>query len=125
MHNDILAKATSDNSYVDAVIAIRCENLDYIEFLGYNPLEQYGDKQIKIHTVQEVDLLIWERKVIVPFSARSNFLRDAHRVHLGHSVNYDRVALRYWWPGMQQAFMNFTNLCTLCAEFDRIDSLEI
>ena len=125
MYNDILTKATSDNSYIDTIFAICCGNLDYIEFLGYNPLEQYGDKQIELHTVQGITLLIWERKIIVPFSARTTFLRDAHRVHLGFLANYDRIALRYWWPEMQQEFREFTNLCTLCAEFDKFDSLEI
>ena len=127
MYNDILTKAATDRSYVDAIIAIKSREQGVPSLLGYNPLKPYGPKsaQFRILPIQDIELIVWRRKVVVPLLARTNFLRGAHGVHLGHSINYNRVAVRYWWPGMRKDFKQFTQQCTFCSEFDRYDSFRI
>ena len=60
-------------------------------------------------------------KLVVPANNRAQILIDAHRDitsgHLGVEKTYERIAQKYYWPGMWHEVYQFVNECDECQRY--------
>ncbi len=59
-------------------------------------------------------VLLWERRIVPPRSARRNILMLAHQGHPGIVRMKSGVRAEYWWPGMDRMVETLIGECEPC-----------
>lgn len=111
---------TSDSWYLDVYKRCRekprcCPNFQ----ITNNKLFRYTKSKGKLRSDYD-----W--KEVVPSELRDAILTESHSspmaAHLGTAKTYQRLKLRYFWPGMYQDTLKFISSCDICNAYKRPNS---
>lgn len=60
------------------------------------------------------DILVWERRIVIPTALRKRVLKIAHRGHPGMNKMKAKLRQRYWYPGLDKDVEAYVSSCIDC-----------
>lgn len=79
--------------------------------------EQYRPYQLVQGELSLVDgLLVYNHRIVVPFTERKNVLQKLHETHQGLNKCRQNAQTTVWWPGLGKQLTELVNSCSECRE---------